>query len=238
MHNNKPGKKTFLQNSNPQARLQTKDAQIKKDSLEEKSRPKKSSVSFSSLDEKITDSPANRHAKKSDDGIFLRNRVFLQDNFIKTAIENIRQNSRDTRETAGRQAHSWQILHYRAIKDDFGKNHGGYGSNSIEYAEDAGSYVDYGKIFGYLGKYKSSAYENFHSDIAGSFEVTGFSQISEEALSRGAKHEKYLSPPGFDMYGSVTSMVGPQGMNSKDWEKFKIMMMMDKVMYMFKRTIS
>jgi len=106
---------------------------------------------------------------------------------------------------------------------------GGYGTVSKHYgASPSVNYTDYDKIWGHLGGFKTrSMYEGIESLNNGSVKNSESSGqlVSTETLDKAAKHFKY-SVPG-EILGDV-GFVPPFGsnINSKDWEKYRLMTMM------------
>ena len=120
--------------------------------------------------------------------------------------------------------------------------HGGYGTISKTYgATPHTSYVDYGKLFSYLGKFKAqSAYENMAEHLGAfnkSTESGSFTLADREIMDKGARHIKYFMPLGTNANVDTTSLVPMPGMSSGEWEQFKLWMKLDPVMYALKRSI-
>ena len=122
------------------------------------------------------------------------------------------------------------------------KNIGGYGTISKFYRIiPTTSYIDYAKLFSYLGKFKSqSAYENFDTptDTISNLRDGSdkFSLIELETAEKGARYVKYFMPKNTDI--NVVSLVPLAGMSSAEWEKFKLWMLLDPVMYRLKTSTS
>lgn len=117
--------------------------------------------------------------------------------------------------------------------------HGGYGSLSAHYGSAPSiPYVDYGKIFSYLGKFKSqSSYENLGKDEVGWIlgpDTNSSTIATRETMDKGAKYIKYFKPAAVDIYSSISSLVPVAGMSSGEWEEFKLLMQLDKVMFRLK----
>ena len=130
---------------------------------------------------------------------------------------------------------------YTVLKEDEGKNAGGYGTISKAYGAALGaSYVNYEKLFSHIGNFRSqSAYENIGGNNSGGSSDSGkFSLIDTETIDKGAKFVRYFSNPGLDMYSASLSLVPLGGMNAGEWEQFKLFMQIDKVMYRFKTSTS
>ena len=131
---------------------------------------------------------------------------------------------------------------YRIINEE-NETPGGYGAAPKHYGTSPSTpYVDYGKLFGYLGKFRAQgAYQsddNFMGFLNNSLEGRSFELVSREAMDKGARFVKYSFQHGADFYENLTSLVPVAGINSADWEKFKLMMQIDKVMYKLKVSIA
>ena len=119
---------------------------------------------------------------------------------------------------------------------------GGYGAVSKSYGMSPhSSYVDYEKIFSYLGKFRANgAYDSFEGrDSPGNGKT--FS-ASAETRDNTVKHIKYFSAPGREFGrgegADLTSLVPIAGMNSGEWEDFKLWFQLEKVAYALKRKIA
>lgn len=135
---------------------------------------------------------------------------------------------------------------YKLLKDDrdiiF---NGGYGTVSKSYGSTPRtSYLDYGKLFSHLGSFKAKQpYENMAEHLGAmnkAAESSSFTLVDSETLQKGGWHIKYFYHPGrFDMYTALTSLVSPiPGISSAEWEKFKLLMIIDKVAYNLKISTS
>ncbi len=128
------------------------------------------------------------------------------------------------------------------IKEDSELNvNGGYGSVSHSYGvTPIATYVDYDKLFSYLGKFRSlSPYQSSGNPFersGGSDINNNFSLIGLETMERGAKYVRYFQPAAATL--DTTSLVPVAGMNSSEWEQFKMWMRLDPVMYRLKTSIS
>ncbi|MBS3100618.1 hypothetical protein J4204_00620 [Candidatus Woesearchaeota archaeon] len=150
---------------------------------------------------------------------------------IKSAVEKAKK---EKREKAALQ----DDRNYIILKDDKIKSIGGYGAVSKSYgASPHSSYVDYGKIFSYLGKFRAqSAFENFdgsHVERLNRIMEQGNKSylIDKETMDSGVKNIKYfINGPLAAGPGSVP--LG--GMSSAEWEKFKMWMIVDYVMFSLK----
>ena len=117
---------------------------------------------------------------------------------------------------------------------------GGYGTVSKGYINAPhSSYVDYGKLFSYLGKFKAQgAYENMgdHAEFLNKLTESGsFTLIDREAMDKGARYVRYFHPK---VPIDKTSLAPPTGMNSAEWEEFKRLMRFDTVTYLLKTSTS
>ncbi len=157
---------------------------------------------------------------------------------IKSAVEDAKKENTEKK-------HLQVFLsekNYTILKDDKENNIGGYGTISKAYAAaPKASYANYEKLFSYLGSFRSqSAYENNGNNPAGSgsLDANKFSLIDSETIEKGAKFVRHFSNPGFDAYSASLSLVPFGGMDSAEWEQFKLFMQLDKVMYRFKTSTS
>ena len=130
-------------------------------------------------------------------------------------------------------------------KDEKSQAIGGYGTISRNYgAAPQKSYVDYDKIFSYLGKFRANgAYKPLNDSNSQNNGDKGFSLISSETMDQGTRHIKYLRPStrefGVGAGGiDAMSMVPIGGMDSAEWEEFKLWFQLDKVAYYLKRKMA
>ncbi|MBI2657518.1 hypothetical protein HYX08_02375 [Candidatus Woesearchaeota archaeon] len=129
---------------------------------------------------------------------------------------------------------------YSMLKDGAEFASGGYGSASKGYgASPKASYVDYGKLFSYLGKFRaSSSYQNEEEVVAEKnvqLDDSGFFLADKQLMDNGAKYIRYFnSKTPIDK----SSLVPMAGMNSAEWEQFKLWMRLDTVMYLLKISTS
>ena len=127
---------------------------------------------------------------------------------------------------------------YTLSKENNSVVQGGYGTVSRNYGSLIRSpYVNYGKLFSYLGNFKAkSPYDSIGSPLEmlnKSLEGSGFALIDREAMDKGAKHVRYFMSPVSDL--NMASLVAPTAsMSSGEWEQFKLFMQLDKVMYRLK----
>lgn len=113
---------------------------------------------------------------------------------------------------------------------------GGYGtvSKSNGYAPQV-KYINYDKIWNHIGNFRTKGvYENDENvnEIAMKNGESSRQMVSGETMGKAASHFKYFMRPTSmeahpNMY-TVVSMVPPTGagINSKDWEKYLLMMKM------------
>lgn len=156
---------------------------------------------------------------------------------IKTAVEKAK---REKKEKAVEEESSYKLL-----KDDKEPIfNGGYGTVSKGYGTVShSSYIDYGKIFNYLGKFKSQGmYENMAEHVGAlnkSTESGSFTLIEKETMEKGARYVRYMIPQTVDFINlASTSLVPMAGMSSSEWEQFKLWMKLDPVMYRLKTSTS
>ncbi len=150
---------------------------------------------------------------------------------IKAAVENARKEEKCAAE---------KNKIYEMLKEDKKLNaNGGYGSASKSYeTAPHASYVDYGKIFGYLGKFRAnSPYENFEGRNGGNGTISSGKSalIDSDAIEKGSRYVKYFAR-GSQI--DATSLVPVAGMSSSEWEQFKLWMKLDPVMYRLKTSTS
>lgn len=106
---------------------------------------------------------------------------------------------------------------------------GGYGTVSKVYgAAPVAKYINYDKLFSHLGTFKAKGmYENIEENAIESKKLAESTRemVSTETMEKAAKHFKYF------VRGEVMGDIGyvpPVGMgiNSKEWEKYRLMSMM------------
>ena len=157
---------------------------------------------------------------------------------IKTSIENTKKTKKQAKPV------SWSDNEDKGYKILIGgkdKNVGGYGTISKGYViAPSTSYIDYGKLFSYLGKFKSqSPYENMNGDFVAtinkSLEDKGFSLIGTETMEKGTSYIRYFHPK---VPIDKTSLAPLAGMSSAEWEEFKWFMRLDTAMYLLKISTS
>jgi len=138
---------------------------------------------------------------------------------IKSSIESAKKERKEKSELEEDRA-------YRIPKEDAKTGFEGYGAFSRRYgASPHASYVDYGKLFSYLGKFRAQgAFENFASDNPTERinkiveQGNKFYLIDNEVRDDAVRSIKYFT------HGAVMGEQAlPTGkINSADWEKFKI----------------
>jgi len=118
---------------------------------------------------------------------------------------------------------------WEAPKDEPKIEHGGYGTVSKDYGlSGTAKYTDYSKLWSHLGSFKT---QNMYADTESSNQIAmnnGESTreaVSTETIEKAAKHFKYFVSG--DIVGDI-GFVPPTGsnINSKDWEKYRLMSMM------------
>lgn len=116
----------------------------------------------------------------------------------------------------------------------------GYGTLSKRYGSLIKTpYIDYGRLFSYLGNFRSkNAFEDFAetpTQLTNRVLEQGnkFYFIDKEVIDTGVKTMKYFTP------GAITGEVHvvPVGVNSTDWEQFKLWQKIDPVMFNLKMNI-
>ncbi len=143
---------------------------------------------------------------------------------INSAVREVKEQGRDTlkeenlEETTEEQEDKNKVI-----------VNGGYGTINKHYGISPGvKYTDYSKIWGHLGSFRAKgAYENAESsnEIAVKNGESTREMVSSEILDKAAKHFKYFVRGEF--VGEV-GLVPPVGLNinSKDWEKYRLMSLM------------
>ena len=148
---------------------------------------------------------------------------------IKNSLENAKREKKVARLSEDR--------NYKVVGEEKDAP-GGYGTASLFYGAKAKStYIDYEKLFSYLGKFraKGSSYSNAPAEALNiSTESNSFELVGREAMDRGERHVNYFFPKAADFHANLTSLVPVAGMSSAEWEQFKLMMQLDPVMYALK----
>lgn len=152
---------------------------------------------------------------------------------IKSALEKEKEEGKGKNKTEEKNS-------YIILKGDEPLNiNGGYGTVSKGYgASPHTSCVDYSKLFSYLGEFRAqSGFEDFVSDSPAEkinrimMQDNSFYFLDREIMDTGVRSIKYFT------HGAVTgelSAVPMGGINSADWEKFKLWKIVDYVMFNLK----
>ena len=131
-----------------------------------------------------------------------------------------------------------QDKNYKILKEKSENVSSGYGTATSSYGPSPkSSYVDYEKLFSYLGRFSSrgSSYSE-DKGTAALFSSSGRSLVDIDTMDSGARHVRYFMAPTTNI--DQVSMVPLAGMDSAEWEKFKLWMKLDPVMYRLKTSIS
>ena len=163
---------------------------------------------------------------KSDDKIQVSSIINI---LIKTAIEKEKKDMFIDEDKS-----------YKLVKEEKVANIGGYGTVSKGYGSAPHtSYIDYGKLFSYLGKFKSqSAYENMGSHLETLNKATesgSFALADKETMEKGKFYVRYTNSK---VPIDKSSLVPIAGMNSGEWEEFKWFMRLDTALYLLKISTS
>ena len=126
---------------------------------------------------------------------------------------------------------------YKLVKDDESlKVNFGYAVNHRSYEKfPSASYADYKKIFRYLGWFSAKAQHEHmgeeHVAMANkSLDDSRSAILNSEIFDKATSHIKYFSGG----YVDTLSLVPKAGMNSAEWEQFRLGMKLDPVLYGFK----
>jgi hypothetical protein len=116
---------------------------------------------------------------------------------------------------------------------------GGYGTNSKGYgATPHTTYVDYGKLFSYLGTFRAKQpYDNMAEHVASLNKTTesgSFVLADKDAMDKIGRYDKYMKNPSMDMPVMALSLVPIAGLSSGEWEEIKMFMKLDPVIYALK----
>lgn len=162
-----------------------------------------------------TPSGKNNRSKKKASSI-----CSLTQTLINKAIEKVKETKKEKNEEN-------KIIY--SVKEETQANNGGYGTVSGVYgAAPVAKYANYSKLFSHLGIFKAKGmYEHLgtrESDIKQITESTK-EMVSTETMEKAAKHFKYFVRG--DVMGDV-GYIPPVGIgvNSKDWEKYRLMSQM------------
>jgi len=152
---------------------------------------------------------------------------------IKTALEKARKERKEKHAVEDDKS-------YTPVKEERPSIFGGYGTVSRSYGTaPTSSYVDYGKLFSYLGKFRAkSAYEDFDGPVGflnKSLESGSFVLADKETIDKGTTYIRYFHPK---VPVDKTSLVPLPGMSSAEWEEFKWFMRLDTAMYLLKISTS
>lgn len=156
---------------------------------------------------------------------------------IKSAVEKARRNRKG-------KAIVEEDKSYSLFKDDRElKVNGGYGTVSKGYGMAPHvSYIDYEKLFSYLGKFKSqSAYENMDGNVGTLNKPTesgSFVLADKDSMDKIGKFDKYMKSPVMAIQTMALSLVPIAGLSSAEWEEIKNLMRFDPVMYTLKTKTS
>ena len=149
---------------------------------------------------------------------------------IKSAIEKAKRERKEKK----LEDKSYKIIKQERIL----MVNGGYGTVSKGYGSAPhNSYIDYEKLFSYLGKFKSkNPYENI-SDLgeSGKAESGSFALVDRETMEKGKTYIRYFNSK---IPIDKSSLVPMAGMDSAEWEQFKMWMRLDPVMYLLKISTS
>ena len=167
--------------------------------------------------------------KPKEDSIALSSIVNI---LIKAAAE---KNQKDKKEKpAIEENKSYKVREIEPIS-------GGYGSISKSYGAFHSTYVDYGKLFSYLGKFRAQgAYENANPNefLNKSSESGSFVLADKELMDKAGRFDKYVKSPVMAIQTMALSLVPAGGMSSSEWEEIKMLMRFDPVMYTLKSKTS
>ena len=152
---------------------------------------------------------------------------------IKTALEKATREKKQKVPSEDKKS-------YKVIKEDFELNvNGGYGTISKEYGiTPKNSYIDYGKLFSYLGTFRAKQpYENMAEHLGALNKATesgSFALADKETMDKIGRYEKYVKSPVMDMPIMALSHVPLPGFSSAEWEEIKMLMKFDSATYTLK----
>ena len=116
---------------------------------------------------------------------------------------------------------------------------GGYGTVSKNYGlAPHSSYVDYAKIFSYLGKFRAQGAYGAAVEMPNSAENGSFVLADKDSMDRIGRFDKYIRNPNMAIQTIALSLVPIAGLNSAEWEEIKNLMRFDSVMYTLKSKTS
>ena len=158
-------------------------------------------------------------------------RISGQKSSIAAIIQNIAVNSITADEnTSEGKKENLEITAEEKPEDKEEKPvHGGYGTIKAYAGISPGvKYTDYGKIWSHLGTFRTNAYgsaEKTQIQIAMDNGESSREMVSYETMNKAERHFKYFVMG--DLVGEV-GLVPPVGIgiDSKDWEKYRLMTFM------------
>lgn len=168
---------------------------------------------------------------KKDEGMPISSIINI---LIKSAVEKAKKEGKDKPVEEDKS--------YKILKDERGLTfNGGYGSVSKGYGTTPhNSYVDYGKLFSYLGSFRAKQpYENMAEHLGNNnkaLDDRGFVLVSSETMEKGKSYIRYFNSKVPIAKNSLVPLA--PGMNSKDWEEFIWFMRLDTAMYLLKISTS
>jgi len=155
---------------------------------------------------------------------------------IKNAVEKTK---RERKEKPISESKSYYVL-----KDDGDLiTNGGYGTVSKGYgSKPHASYVDYDKLFSYLGSFRSKQpYENMADHLRKlntASESGSFVLADRDSMDKAGRFDKYIRSPVMAMQTMALSLVPIAGLSSAEWEEIKMLMRFDPVTYTLKSKTS
>ena len=154
---------------------------------------------------------------------------------IKSAVEKAKREKKEKTQAEDKS--------YTIIKDNKSGIHGGYGTASKDYGTSPKtSYVDYEKLFSYVGRFKSqSAYENMAEHVGSLNKATesgSFVLADKDSMDKIGRFEKYMKTPVMAIQTMALSLVPVAGLSSAEWEEVKNLIKFDSVMYTLKSKTS
>ena len=167
-------------------------------------------------------------AQKKDDNIQTSSIINI---LIKSSIEKAKRERKEKKE---------ESKSYRVSEQERPLVvNGGYGTISKDYGSAPHkSYVDYEKLFSYLGKFRSkSPYEDIAEHISSlnkASESSSFVLADRDSMDKVGRYEKYIKSPVMAMQTIALSLVPIAGLSSAEWEEIKMLMKFDSVIYTLK----